>query len=70
MRVKLLASDVLEDLEAEVNEFCSHERVIDVSLSGNMNAWVATIKYQPVARPATADLGEALKKAVGVLNSQ
>lgn len=69
MRVKFIYTNSLCGLETEVNEFCEHERVIDVSLCWANNVWVATIKYQPVARPFTAECSEALKKAVGVLNS-
>ena len=48
MKIKLLTSDVLTDLEKKINEFCEHERIIDVSLCWNNHVWVATIKYQPV----------------------
>ncbi len=48
MKVKFIYANALCDLEDQVNEFCEHERVIDVSLTSGSHVWAATIKYQPV----------------------
>lgn len=49
MKIKLLTADVLPDLEKRINEFCEHERVIDVTMQPPAyHLWIAMVKYQPV----------------------